>query len=267
MSLTLTILGCGSSGGVPRLGQGWGACDPAEPRNRRGRCSVLIERTDAQGQTTSVLVDTSPDLREQLLRTGTKRLDGIVITHSHADHTHGIDDVRPLVLNEGRKIECFMDASTSAVVRRAFSYIFETPPGSMYPPLLVESRIEALRSFEISGPGGVVRIQPIEVEHGEIHALGLRIADTVYMPDVNSIPEPALGALAGLDCWILDALRFKRHPSHFSVDEALSWISRMAPRRAVLTNLHNDLDYASLASSLPPDIVPAFDGMRIDLED
>ncbi len=264
MTIVITILGCGSSGGVPRLGQGWGACDPSNPKNRRNRCSILVERTAADGRAkTVVLVDTSPDLRQQLLSTGTDRLDGIVITHSHADHTHGIDDVRPLVIHMGRRITTYMDAATSNVVREAFAYIFETPAGSMYPPLLDERRIESGQPFTIDGPGGPIEMTPVEVEHGEISALGLKIGGVLYMPDVNAIPAAALPHLADLDVWVLDALRYRGHPSHFSVDEALEWIARMGPRASVLTNLHTDLDYETLARALPPGIEPAYDGMRI----
>lgn len=263
MTTTITILGCGSSGGVPRLGQGWGACDPQNPKNRRQRCSILIEREGADGRKTVVLVDTSPDLRCQLLEAGTNRLDGIVITHSHADHTHGIDDVRPLVIHMRGKIDTYMDAATATVVRQAFAYIFETPSGSMYPPLLVDRRIRSGAAFTIEGPGGPIELLPIEVEHGEIPALGLRIGNVAYMPDVNHIPDSATDYLQNLDVWILDALRYSTHPSHFSVDEALRWIERMAPRSAVLTNLHTDLDYETLARTVPNSITPAYDGMRI----
>lgn len=263
MTTTVTILGCGSSGGVPRLGQGWGACDSTNPKNRRRRCSILIERVAPTGGKTILLVDMSPDLREQLLDTGTDRLDGIVLTHSHADHTHGIDDVRPLVLNMRGLIDTHMDAATSAVVRHAFGYIFETPPGSMYPPLLNERRIESGRALSVIGPGGVIEVMPFELEHGEIGALGLRIGNVVYTPDVNRIPDSALAHLDAIDVWIIDALRYRSHPSHFSVDEALAWIARARPRAAVLTNLHNDLDYDILAGALPQGVTPAYDGMKI----
>lgn len=265
MTTTITILGCGSSGGVPRLGQGWGACDSTNPKNRRRRCSILIERTAPTGGKTVVLVDMSPDLREQLLDAGIDRLDGIVLTHSHADHTHGIDDVRPLVLNMRGRIDTHIDSATSAVVRRAFGYIFETPPGSMYPPLLNELRIESGRALGIDGPGGVVEIMPFELEHGEIGALGLRIGDVVYTPDVNRIPDAALPHLDSIGVWIIDALRYRSHPSHFSVEEALAWVSRVKPRSAVLTNLHTDLDYEALARALPEGAIPAHDGMRIEV--
>lgn len=213
-----------------------------------------------------MLVDMSPDLREQLLRTGTDVLDGIVVTHSHADHTHGIDDVRPLVIHNRRRIDTYMDAPTSAVVQHAFSYIFETPPGSMYPPLLNEHRIESGRSFDIDGFGGHLNFLPFEVEHGEIPALGLRIGNCAYLPDVSAIPDAAIPYLEALDVWVLDALRYTRHPSHFSLEQALDWIGRMAPRRAILTNLHTDLDFEALRKVLPDNVEPAYDGLKITLE-
>jgi phosphoribosyl 1,2-cyclic phosphate phosphodiesterase len=265
MTITVTILGCGSSGGVPRLGQGWGACNPNNPKNRRLRCSILIEQEDADGRKTVVLVDTSPDLREQLLRHGASHLDAVVLTHSHADHTHGMDDVRPLVLHMKRRIPTFMDAATSADVRHAFDYIFETPQGSMYPPLLEERRIESGRRFAIEGGGGAISILPFELEHGEICALGLRIGGLAYTPDVNRIPEEAVPFLQDLDIWVIDALRHSRHPSHFSVSEALDWIARLKPRTAILTNLHTDLDYDELAAFLPDACTPAYDGLQLRL--
>ena len=265
MSLVLTILGCGSSGGVPRVGQGWGACDPAEPRNRRQRCSVLLERVAANGARTTVLVDTSPDLRAQLLAADVTRLDGIVLTHPHADHTHGIDDVRPLVLHMNRRIAIHMDEATSAVVRHNFAYVFETPPGSLYPPLLDEARIAAGTEFAVEGPAGPITFVPFRLHHGEIDALGLRIGSTAYTPDVSAVPAASEAFLHGLDLWIIDALRYTPHPSHFSLDEALAWVQRAAPRRAVLTNLHTDLDYRTLKRDVPPQVDVAYDGMRLEL--
>ena len=265
MNPRITILGCGSSGGVPRVGQGWGACDPNDPGNRRRRCSILVEQDGPDG-TTRILVDTSPDLREQLLAQDCGHLDAILMTHPHADHTNGIDDVRPLVLKARRRITMHMDASTSAVVRRTFSYIFEAPPGSGYPPLLDEARVEAGRPLTLEGPGGAVVTLPFRVHHGEIDALGYRFGDVAYTPDLNAVPDESLGALADLDLWIVDALRPRRHPSHFSLEETLGWIERMRPRRAVLTNLHTDMDFATLSAALPAGVWPAYDGMFLEAE-
>lgn len=264
MSLSITILGCGSSGGVPRVGQGWGACDPSEPRNRRRRCSILVTRHGADGGRTQVLVDTSPDLRQQLLDLEVDRLDAILLTHSHADHTHGIDDVRPLVIKQKTRIALHMDEPTAAVVRRAFAYIFETPPGSHYPPLLDEQRVKPGVPVTVEGPGGAIRATPFPVAHGEIDALGYRFGDIAYTPDLNAIPEDSVRFLEGLDLWIVDALRYTRHPSHFSLEETLGWIARLKPRRAVLTNLHTDMDFAGLSARLPAGVEPAFDGMTIE---
>jgi phosphoribosyl 1,2-cyclic phosphate phosphodiesterase len=265
MSLTLTILGCGSSGGVPRVGQGWGACDPTNPRNRRRRCSILVDQTlPGADAPTRVLVDTSPDLREQLLEAEVDRLDGVVLTHSHADHTHGIDDVRPLVIHMRRKLDVFMDAGTARDVVERFDYIFATPPSGLYPALCSERRIADRQAFDISGPGGPITLTPFRLDHGGgMDALGLRVAGCAYTPDVVAIPDDSLPLLAGLDVWIVDALRYTRHPTHFSLDEALGWIERLRPRRAVLTNMHTDLDYETLMRKLPSHIEPAYDGMRI----
>jgi phosphoribosyl 1,2-cyclic phosphate phosphodiesterase len=262
---TITILGCGSSGGVPRVGGGWGACDPAEPRNRRRRCSILI-RQEGDAGVTQALVDTSPDIREQLIDAGIAHLDGIVFTHDHADHTHGIDDVRPLVITMRRRIDAFMDESTSQGVVGRFGYIFRTPEGSSYPPILAERRIEAGAPFEIGGAGGAMPLTPFRLTHGEIDALGIRIGGVAYTPDVSAIPDEALAHLAGLDIWIIDALRITPHPSHFHLAQALEWIERMKPRRAVLTNLHNDLDYRTLLNELPAHVTPAHDGMVINID-
>ena len=265
MSLVVTILGCGSSGGVPRLGQGWGACDPENPKNRRTRCSILVERTAHDGGRTTVLVDTSPDLREQLLRTGTDRLDAVLLTHPHADHTHGIDDVRPLVIHMRQRIPIYMDDPTWDVVGQSFSYIFHTPPGSMYPPLLDRHAITPPDDVTIEGRGGPITFTPFVVDHGEIPALGLRIGTFAYMPDVKRVPDAAVPALTGLSHLVIDALRYQPHPSHFSLADALDWIERLRPETAVLTNLHTDLDYARLRTEIPPHVEPAYDGLQIAL--
>ncbi len=263
MSLTFTILGCGSSGGVPRVGQGWGACDPNNPKNRRRRCSMFVERTGENGATTQVLVDMSPDLREQLLGIGIGRLDAILLTHSHADHIHGIDEIRPLVIMARRKIDIYMDAATSAVVRANFAYVFDTPPASHYPALLNEHRLVTGQSVIINGPGGPLDAVPFQLGHGEIDAVGFRFGKVAYSPDLNAVSAESLGFLQGLDLWIVDALRYTPHPSHFSLPETLDWIAKLRPKRAILTNLHSDLDFARLKSELPVNVEPAFDGMRI----
>lgn len=264
MRLRVTILGCGSSGGVPRVAVGWGKCDPNEPRNRRRRCAILVERIGVDG-VTSVLVDAGPDLREQLLSANVERLDGVLITHDHADHTHGLDDLRPLVIQMRERSDVWMDARTADVVRSRFGYAFECPPGSDYPPILNDRRLEHDRAVAIEGPGGVLEATPIDLMHGRTYrALGFRFGGLAYTPDVNAIPPEAERALESLDVWIIDALRDTPHPTHFSLDEALAAIERFRPRRAILTNLHTDLDYRTLKDRLPPEIDVAFDGMVVE---
>ena len=263
MSLSLTILGCGSSAGVPRVAQGWGACGPNNPRNRRRRCSVLVAREGPKGRT-QTLVDTSPDLREQLIAANVAHLDAVLISHEHADHTHGMDDLRPIYMAMRRRLDIYADTTTSAALRRKFGYIFETPPGSSYPPMAEERRIRAGEPIVIEGAGGPIEAIPFDLDHGDIRALGFRFGGLAYTPDLNGVPEASRPWLEGLDVWIVDALRYAPHPSHWSLDEALAGIEKMRPRRAVLTNLHIDLDYEPLRRRLPPNVEPAYDGMRIE---
>ncbi len=265
MSLGVTILGCGSSGGVPRVASGWGACDPDEPKNRRRRCSLLVERTSG-ASVTRVLVDTGADLRDQLLGAGVDRVDGVLYTHEHADHTHGIDDLRPLAIHAHGRVDIWCDAQMSKFLNDRFGYVFETPPGSVYPPILNERRLTAGEAASIEGPGGVIEALPIALIHGRERALGFRFDGVAYTPDVNDIPEAAVSTLENLDLWIVDALREAPHPSHFTLAQALGWIERLKPRRAVLTNLHTDMDYATLKARLPAGVEPAYDGMTLKIE-
>ncbi|HEY3637656.1 MAG TPA: MBL fold metallo-hydrolase [Rhizomicrobium sp.] len=266
--LLVTILGCGSSGGVPRLGGedgkgDWGACDPTNPRNRRWRCSALVQRQSESG-ITSVLVDTSPDLREQLLAAGVARIDGVVITHDHADQLHGIDDLRPVFHVMGRRIDVYTDWKTLDGIERRFRYIFDTPADSLYPPLLQSHVLrEPFTEFEITGPGGPVPVLPFWQQHGSITSLGLRFGPIAYSSDVNGLPQESFEALQGVRCWILDALRYTPHPTHANVATALEWIARVKPKFSVLTNLHLDLDYETLKRELPEGVEPAYDGMVI----
>ena len=265
MTLTLTILGCGSSAGVPRPALGWGACDPKNPRNRRRRCSLLVERSGDQG-VTRIVIDTSPDLREQLIDTHVDHVDAVFLTHEHADQTHGIDDLRSVVLHQRRRIPVYLNRSTAEHILLRFSYCFVSPPGSEYPPILDRHGIEAGESRAIDGKGGPVTLSAFNLQHGNIPALGYRIRDAAYTPDVSDIPRASWPSLENLDLWIIDGLRYAGHPSHFSVNDALSWIERFKPRRAVITNMHSDLDYEVLRQSLPPQVNPAYDGMRLTLE-
>lgn len=265
MSLTVTILGCGSSGGVPRPGSGWGACDPANPRNRRRRCSILVAAT-AGNATTSVLVDTSPDLREQLLDADIRHLDAVLFTHDHADHTHGIDDLRALVLHMRRRIPTYADAVTEATLLARFGYVFVTPPGSTYPPILDIHSLRVGTVSTIRGQGPAIEALPFAVEHGPgYEALGFRFGALVYLPDVSEIPPPAWETMAGADTLILDCLRETPHPTHFHLARSLETIAALRPRCAILTNLHSDLDHEALTARLPAGIEVAYDGMRIEV--
>jgi phosphoribosyl 1,2-cyclic phosphate phosphodiesterase len=263
MTLRVTILGCGSSGGVPRPALGWGACDPTNPKNRRRRCSLLVELGDSPR--TRVLVDTSPDLREQLLDAEVDWLDAVFYTHEHADHTHGIDDLRGLFIRRKRRIEAYLDDATSRVLFNRFGYCFVTPPGSGYPPMMNEHRIAAGTPVEVHGEGGSITVMPFLQDHGDIPSLGYRFGPVAYSSDLVDLPAASIPLLAGLDLWIVDALRYKPHPTHFSVDDALGWIERVKPKRAILTNMHSDLDYAELKARLPAHIEPAYDGMTITI--
>ena len=263
MSLRFTILGCGSSGGVPRLPDEWGDCDPANPRNRRRRCSMLVERS-GQGGTTAVLIDTSPDLREQLLGTRTGRLDGVVWTHAHADHVHGIDDLRMIFFRTRERLRCWADEPTRAALLARFGYAFSAPEGSPYPPICDLRDLSG--PVTVDGPGGGVRIEPFEVDHGSMPCLGLRIGGLAYVPDAVAIPEESWPHLEGLDWLVVDALRRNPHPTHAHLAMTLDWIERAAPRRAVLTNMHVDLDYATVAAETPDHVIPAHDGLTIEMD-
>lgn len=261
-TLRYTILGCGSSGGVPRLGGHWGACDPSNPKNRRRRCSMLVERIDGEN-TTRVLIDTGPDMREQLLGLNVGHLDGVIYTHDHADHLHGIDDLRMIVFNRKSRLPVWADTRTTDSLLARFGYAFIQPPGSSYPPILELKAIDG--PVEITGAGGPIRFDPFEVEHGRIDALGFRIGDLAYLPDAAEIYKPAWEKLTDLEVWVVDALRYKPHPSHAHLERTLEWIERAAPERAVLTNMHIDLDYETVDAETPANVNPAYDGMVIEL--
>ena len=264
MTFRFTILGCGSSMGVPRPALGWGACDPNNPKNRRRRTSLLAERRGPKG-ITRVLVDTSPDLREQLLDTNVDWLDGVLMTHEHADHCHGIDDLRPLFVRKRRRIDMYATEQTSSALHQRFDYCFKTPPGSEYPPILTEHRLVPGEALTIDGEGGPITALPILQQHGDIASLGFRFGGFGYSCDLSGMPAESVAALAGLDVWVVDALRYAPHPSHFSLADALAWIERLKPGRAILTNMHADLDFEALRKALPANVEPAFDGISVEL--
>jgi phosphoribosyl 1,2-cyclic phosphate phosphodiesterase len=265
MSLRFTILGCGSSMGVPRPALGWGACDPNNPKNRRRRTSLLVERT-GQGGCTRILVDTSPDLREQLLDAEVDWLDGVLMTHEHADHCHGIDDLRALFVKKRRPVDVYLGEAASQVIRPRFLYCFEMPPGSDYPPIVTEHRISPGKAVTIAGEGGPITALPLLQKHGEIVSLGFRFGAFAYSCDLSDLQPESAAALGNLDVWVVDALRYTPHQSHFSLDDALAWIERLKPRRAILTNLHADLDYETLRKQLPSNVEPAYDGISVNVD-
>jgi phosphoribosyl 1,2-cyclic phosphate phosphodiesterase len=263
--LQAIILGCGSSAGVPRLGGpdgtgDWGACDPENPKNRRRRCSLLVRRAG-----TTVLIDTSPDMREQLLGARVSHVDAVLMTHPHADQTNGIDDLRPFTFLMHKRVDMYSDEATITHLMSQFSYCFETPAGTEYPPIITGHVIrEPFSIFALNGAGGRIPVLAFWQKHGPVRSLGFRLGGLAYSSDVNGLDDAAFAVLEGVDTWIVDALRYTPHPTHANVETALSWIARVRPRRAILTNLHIDVDYAELAAQLPPGIEPAYDGMAID---
>ena len=256
--MRVTILGCGASTGVPAIGPDWGRCDPSDPRNRRRRASVLVEIGPV-----SILIDTSPDLREQLIDARVGRLDAVVMTHAHADHLHGIDDLRALNRLMGQEIPLWADTKTLAEIRRRFGYVFDPPsePGRFYKPCLV--------AHEISGPFAIdgIAIAPFAQDHGFSTTLGFRIGPMAYSTDVVELDDTAFAALAGVELWIVDCFRRAPHPTHSHLDKTLGWIARVGPRRAVLTHMEQSLDYRELCAELPAGVEPGQDGLVIELPD
>ncbi len=264
MPLKFTILGCGSSGGVPRIGGDWGSCDPDNPKNRRRRCSLLAQRIGPDG-ITNVLIDTSPDMRDQLLDTGVGWLDGVLYTHDHADHIHGIDDLRVVAINGRKRINVWADERTFQNLKKRFGYCFEQPAGSEYPPICEPHTLTPGEPVTVSGPGGDVTATPFDQLHGNIRSLGFRFGTFAYSSDLHDMPPESLSHLEHLDVWIVDALRQTPHPTHLSLSQALEWIERVSPKRAILTNMHVDLDYDTLRRTLPANVEPAYDGLTIEM--
>lgn len=261
-----TILGCGSSGGVPRLGNVWGACDPLEPRNRRTRCALLIEAwRDGVEEPTRVLIDTGVDMREQLLAANVDRVDAVLYSHEHADHSHGIDDLRVLALHNRKRVDVYYSQECGERLNLAFGYCFQTPEGSSYPPILNAHVVDDGDTITVEGPGGTLELLAFDMVHGDILCFGFRLEDFAYCCDLSSLPESSTDAMSGLSTLIIDALRPTPHPSHLSLPEALEMIERFAPRQGILTNMHIDLDYHTTEAETPSNVTPAFDGMRIDV--
>ena len=279
MSLRAIILGCGSSAGAPRLGgknsEGdWGACNPENPKNRRRRCSILIQRADDDlgwnvPAFTSLLIDTSPDLRMQLLDAKIGRLDAVAWTHDHADQCHGIDDLRALVLNQRRRMPVWLSDVTSPVLKDRFSYCFQDNPKTGYPAILEDHPLTPGEPVHIGGPTGNIELLPVLMEHGPVPSLAFRMGgmgeeSIVYSPDISGVPEASWPMVTGCGVWICDALRYKPHPSHVHLEETLSWLTRAGAGRGVLTNLHIDMDYETLERETPAHVTPAYDGMVIE---
>lgn len=229
----------------------------------RTRCSLLVRRYGEAQEPTTVLVDTAPDLRAQTAAAGVTRLDAVLFTHDHADQTHGIDDVRPFFIRHRKRVPAFMDAYTHERLTRRFDYVFKDQAG--YPAILDERELPPHGLvWSVEGPGGPVPVTTFDQAHGDIRSVGYRFGDAAYSSDVSDLDDAALEALTGLKLWIVDALRWTPHPTHAHVEKALGWIAAVRPERAVLTNLHIDLDYRDLASKLPPGVEPAYDGMTLE---
>lgn len=266
----LTLLGTGSSGGVPRANGDWGLCDSANPRNRRLRCSALVEHAadiaalqDAEA-VTRIVIDTSPDFREQMLSCNVKRLDAALLTHDHADQTHGMDDLRAFAISQRQRIPVWIDAPTWKTVGTRFGYAFTAPEGSFYPAILEKRDINAAgQALVVEGPGGPVHLTAFAQQHGPIMSLGYRIGNLAYSADISALPDDSAAILNGIGCWVVDALRQEPHPTHFSVPDALAALERVEALQGVLTNLHNTLDHAALSAALPDRVLAAFDGLSI----
>jgi phosphoribosyl 1,2-cyclic phosphate phosphodiesterase len=267
VTLEAVILGCGSSAGVPRADGSWGACDPADPRNRRSRCSLLVRRLSDEGpeRQTTVVVDASPEFRLQTAAAGARRLDGLLLTHDHADQCHGIDDMRVFALIQRRRIDCWMDAATRKSLARRFDYIFVGQGG--YPAIGEARSIPAHGvPWSVEGPSGAIPVVTFDQDHGGIRSIGYRFGSMAYSSDVINLPKRSFEALRDLDVWIVDALRYTPHPTHAHVDRALEWIARVKPKRAILTNMHIDLDFEELSRRLPEGVEAAYDGLRFTVE-
>jgi phosphoribosyl 1,2-cyclic phosphate phosphodiesterase len=262
-----TILGCGSSPGVPRITGDWGACDPSNPRNRRMRAALLVEQFAPDGGKTTVVIDTGPDFRAQMIAADIRHIDAVLYTHAHADHLHGIDDLRGFVIENRKRVPIWADTVTMGRIREGFRYCLESPSGSGYPPIVEPNLItDDLAPVRIRGAGGTIALEPLMQFHGNVHSLGFRIGDFAYCSDVSDFPPETIAKLAGLDMLVIDALQYKFHPSHLALVQSLAWINRLQPKRAVLTHMHVPLDYDTLRDETPDHVEPAYDMMRLEFE-
>jgi phosphoribosyl 1,2-cyclic phosphate phosphodiesterase len=263
-TLRFTVLGCGSSPGTPRITGDWGNCDPLNPKNRRLRAAALVERVAENGGVTRVVIDTGPDFREQMLAVQVRKIDAVLYTHAHADHIHGIDDLRGYWLEQRKLVDIFADAPTLGRLRQAFGYCFETPPGGSYPPILRANLIDHAAPIMVAGEGGALTFEPLPQIHGDIVSLGFRIGPLAYCPDVSDFPPATSARLGGLDLLVIDCLQYKTHPSHLSLSEAVAWIERLKPKRSILTHMHTPLDYVTVMDETPDSVQPAFDGLAFE---
>lgn len=262
--LQITILGCGTSSGVPRLGPNWGACDPANPKNRRRRAAILVERITDAGRTV-VLIDTGPDLREQMLSAAVSHLDAVLITHAHADHIHGIDDLRGFYLRSHTPVNVYADRATSDRLMGAFRYCFVPSAKSSYPAVAALNTLTPDQDLIIEGAGGTIHVTPFCQQHGTITSLGFRFGSFAYSSDVSDFDDAAQRQLKGIEVWVLDALRHAPHPSHFCVDEALHWVHKIKPKKTYFTHMDNSMDYEGEMAKLPDGVELAYDGLTFDV--
>jgi phosphoribosyl 1,2-cyclic phosphate phosphodiesterase len=262
-----TLLGCSSSPGVPRINGDWGNCDPNNPRNRRTRASFLIEQIGPDGGKTTVVVDTGPDFREQMIRAQVAHIDAVIYSHAHADHLHGIDDLRGYFITQRNRIPIHAEPYTMARIEEGFGYCLKTPSGSNYPPIVAPQIIEDMSApIEVNGAGGPITLLPLEQQHGDIISIGLRVGNVAYCCDVSDFPDETVAKLSGLDLLVIDALQYRPHPSHLSLEQALGWIARLAPKRAVLTHMHTPLDYETVMAETPSHVEPGYDQFTMQFE-
>jgi len=256
----ITIMGAGSSGGVPVAGLGWGRCDPGNPLNRRSRPSILVDVAERR-----FLIDTSPDLRNQLLAAGVTHLDGVIYTHGHADHLHGIDDLRGINRAMNAPIPAYMDQSTLTHVENSFAYVLAPLPeranGYYFKPALQPHLIIPGQPFDAAG----VRFETFDQDHGFSRTVGFRVGNFGYSTDLVRLPEHGFDVLAGIHTWIIGVFTDGEHRTHVNVNTALAWIERVKPARAILTHLGPDLDYENLCRTLPAHVEPAYDGMTVEV--